>query len=615
MSRQTKLFASVLLGLSGTPAAAEAPAAPPAAPATLIRDVALFDGVQSRGRHSVLIRGDRIVAIDPKTTPARDTRVVDGTGKTLLPGLIDAHVHGFQGQDDPLLFGVTTQLDMFSLPEVGRAARARRGGPEGARMADLYSSGYLATVPKGHGTEYGLPVPTLTTPAEADAWVAARVAEGSDYIKIVIEPGTTVGRPWPTLDAATVRALVAAAHKRGKLAIAHVQSLATAIEAVEAGADGLAHLFIDQDGGAAFAALAKKHGIFVVPTYTVFEAFVGRPGTAALLDHPGLSGLLPKATTDGLRKPLRNDRTAKLDAVYAANVTALAKAGVPILAGTDAGNPATWYGISLHRELELLVKAGLTPIQALNGATAAAAKAFRLADRGRIAPGLRADLLLVDGDPSRDIGDIHRIAEVWKDGRSANDLRAARRAEVAQAASAPGLVPARIPDDGRIATFTATGGKVTIGAPFGIGWSASTDTMAGGKSSVQLAPGAPAPNGQPGLLMTGTLTSDFFAPWGGIAFLPGATPMAPANLGAAKSLRFWARGEGRSFAVMGFSAASGQRPALGTFSVGPEWREITVRLADLNGFNAAEATLLLIAANQLPGPFRLEVADIRLVRD
>lgn len=605
-------IAALLVATSG-PLAAQA--TPEQRGETLIRGVTVFDGTRSTGRHDVLIRGDRIVAIDPRTKPARDTRIVDGTGKTLLPGLIDAHVHAFQAQEDPLLFGVTTQLDMFSPPEVGKAAHDKMARHDNARAADLYSSGYLATVPKGHGTEYGLPVPTLTTPAEADAWVAARVAEGADYIKIVIEPGTTVGRALPTLDAATVKALVVAAHKRGKLAVVHAQSLATATEAVEAGADGLAHLFIDQDGGAAFAQLAKSHGIFVVPTLTVFEGFAGRSGTATLLDQPGLTGLLPKATTDGLRRTLGSDRTAKLDATDAANITALAKAGVPILAGTDAGNPATWYGISLHRELDLLVKAGLTPTQALAGATAASATAFRLADRGRIAPGLKADLLLVDGDPTVSIGDVHKIVEIWKDGRAASDLRAARRAEVAQAASAPAATAAALPADGRIARFAVTDGKVVITAPFGSGWSVSTDSIAGGKSSVALTPGGGAPGGQPSLVMTGAVTADFIAPWAGIGFSPGAQPLRPTNIAAARAIRFWVRGEGKSLSVMGFSPATGRLPAVAPFAVGPDWREVTIAFADLKGFNPTEAMLLLIVANQQPGPFRIEVADIRLVRE
>lgn len=602
------VISALLLTASGPLMAQSAP--PPAE--TLIRNVTVFDGQRTIRRQSVLIRGNRILTTDFKGKVGPSTRIVDGNGKTLLPGLIDAHVHAFQSQEDPLLFGVTTQLDMFSPPEATKAVRARMAAHDNAREADLYSSGYLATVPKGHGTEYGLPVPTLTTPGEAEAWVAARIAEGSDYIKIVIEPGSTFGQKWPTLDAATVKALVTAAHKRGKLAVVHIQSMDAAVEAIDAGADGLAHLFADKDGGAAFAALAKRHGIFVVPTYVVFEGFAGRAGTATLLDKPALAGLLPKATVSGLQQSLGNDRTAKLDAMEAANITALANAGVPILAGTDAGNPATWYGLSMHRELDLLVKAGLTPAQALTAATSAPARAFRLADRGRIAAGLKADLLLVDGDPTVDIAAVHDIAEIWKDGRSANDLRAARRAAIAKTAVTPAAAAVAIPADGRIAQFSNAGGKAVITSPFGAGWAVSTDSIAGGKSTVALSVEGAAPNGQPALVMTGALTADFIAPWAGIALSPGAQPFAPANLSAGKVIRFWARGEGKSFAVMGFSTAGGRIPATVQISVGKEWREVTLKLADLKGFDPADALLLLITANQVPGAFRLEIADVRL---
>jgi imidazolonepropionase-like amidohydrolase len=89
---------------------------------------------------------------------------------------------------------------------------------------------------------------------------------------------------------------------------------------------------------------------------------------------------------------------------------------VPLLAGTDAPSPGATYGASLHGELELLVGAGLTPVQALTAATSNAARAFKLADRGRVARGLRADLVLVDGDPTRDILVTRRVVEVWKKG-------------------------------------------------------------------------------------------------------------------------------------------------------------------------------------------------------
>jgi len=94
----------------------------------------------------------------------------------------------------------------------------------------------------------------------------------------------------------------------------------------------------------------------------------------------------------------------------------LVAAGVPLLAGTDAPAPGTTYGASLHKELEHLVDAGMTPVAALVAATSATAKAFRMTDRGRISPGARADLLLVEGDPSKQIRDTRNIVAVWKRG-------------------------------------------------------------------------------------------------------------------------------------------------------------------------------------------------------
>ena len=592
------------------PAFAQSTPAPP--PQTLIRNVTVFDGLQKQSPRAVLIRGSKIADSNYRGRVTQAMRIVDGRGKTLLPGLIDSHVHAYQGQDDALLFGVTTQLDMFSPPESTRDVRSRMARGDNAAMADIFTAGFLATVPNGHGTEYGVPVPTLTKPEEADAWVAARIAEGSDYIKIVDEPGTIIGRAVPTLNVPTIRALAVAAHKRGKLAVVHAQTLATATESIDAGADGLVHLFADKDGGAAFARLAKDKGVFIVPTYAVLEVFSGRSGTASLLAHPALSGLLPKPAVDTVRQSFGQDRSAKLDPIEAANLGALAKAGVPILAGTDAGNPGTWYGLSMHREMDLLAKGGLSPAQVLTAATAAPAQAFRLTDRGRIANGLKADLLLVDGDPTLNIADVHNIVEIWKDGAAVSQLRAARRTMIAAQSTTAGPPPIALPADGRIAQFSTAGGKAVVKSPVGAGWGISTDSIMGGKSTLIIAVSGTAPNGQPALTLTGEVNPGFIAPWAGLAFYPGAKPFQAANISSAKVLRFWARGDGKGFAVMGFSTAGGQRPGVFPISVTKDWTEVTVRFAQLANFDAPSAQMLLIGAAQQDGPFRLEIADVRL---
>jgi imidazolonepropionase-like amidohydrolase len=107
--------------------------------------------------------------------------------------------------------------------------------------------------------------------------------------------------------------------------------------------------------------------------------------------------------------------TGELAHAFAA-LKQLHDAGVPILAGSDAPAPGSTNGVSLHGELELLVKGGLSPSEALAAATSVPARTFRLTDRGRIVPGLRADLLLVRGDPTRDITATRDIVEVWKAG-------------------------------------------------------------------------------------------------------------------------------------------------------------------------------------------------------
>lgn len=144
-------------------------AGPALAEPTLIENVRVFDGEAVHANRSVLIDGNRIVEDDFRGRLPAGAQVVDGAGRTLLPGLIDAHVHAYAGLEDALLFGVTTELDMFADPRMIAAARARTDANDNRREADLHSAGILATAPGGHGTQFGVSVPTLTAPDQADA--------------------------------------------------------------------------------------------------------------------------------------------------------------------------------------------------------------------------------------------------------------------------------------------------------------------------------------------------------------------------------------------------------------------------------------------------------------
>jgi imidazolonepropionase-like amidohydrolase len=236
------LLAAMLALLGASPAAAQT------APATVFRNVRVFDGERMLPAQDVLVEGGRIARLGERLVAPEGAAEVDGRGKTLLPGLIDSHTHTYgDNARTAIAFGVTTELDMFSTPDVGRAARAEQAAGRATDRADLYSAGILVTVEGGHGTEYGVRIPTLASADSAQAFVDARLAEGSDYIKLVYDDARTYGRTIPTLSADMMRAVIAAAHRRGKLAVVHIGDLAGARAAIDAGADGLVHLFVDRE--------------------------------------------------------------------------------------------------------------------------------------------------------------------------------------------------------------------------------------------------------------------------------------------------------------------------------------------------------------------------------
>ncbi|HEX6063450.1 MAG TPA: amidohydrolase family protein, partial [Longimicrobiales bacterium] len=212
--------------------------------ALLFKGARVFDGVQVTENTDVLVERGLIARVG-RNLNAAGAQVVDARGKTLLPGLIDAHTHTFGAAlEEAVIFGVTTTLDMFTDPTLARAMREEQRRGQANDRADLFSAGVLVTTPGGHGTEYGMPIPTITSPDSAQAFVDARIAEGSDYIKLVFDDGGLFQIKWTTLSEETMRAVIAAAHKRGKLAVVHVSTRAAAQKAIGAGADGLVHLFV-----------------------------------------------------------------------------------------------------------------------------------------------------------------------------------------------------------------------------------------------------------------------------------------------------------------------------------------------------------------------------------
>jgi imidazolonepropionase-like amidohydrolase len=406
-----------------------AAAAPPVSDSFAIAGVRVFDGAAVIPGATVIVRQGKIAAVGANVAVPADVPVIDGSGSTLMPGIIDAHSHARTREEleRALQFGVTTELDMWTLRHFANSMRREQDRNGAPYRADFFSAISPATLPEGYPynfTPQKTEKPTLSSPAEAEAFVADRFAEGSDYLKIMIEDGSLTNFETPAIGRDTVRALTAAVHRRGKLAVAHVTEHDHAADAVADGVDGLAHIFLDTLADSAFVQQAVTKGIFVVGTLAVEESFITTDGGASLIADPDLAPYLTAEEIQFLLTPAPpSTLTPENLRIAQENVRRLHAAGVPILGGSDM--PA--HGVALHREVELLVQAGLDPVDALAAVTSNPAAAFRLADRGRIAPGLRADLLLVHGDPTVNIKATRAIQRIWKGGVEVDRQPAAER--------------------------------------------------------------------------------------------------------------------------------------------------------------------------------------------
>ncbi|MFE4217209.1 amidohydrolase family protein [Streptomyces sp. NPDC056844] len=343
---------------------------------TVIEGVRVFTGEGLSEPRRVYVEGAEIAAAG---TPEV---VVDGRGKTLLPGLIDTHMHtlGRKDLEDLARWGVTTGLDMAAWPLPFVTEMREQTG-----VAQIFSATTPAVGAGGaHARMPAFPADGIVkNPEEGRAFVERRIADGADYIKIVTEAAPPEG-----MDQETVNAIVAAAHEHGLLVVAHSVTVGALRVAVEAGPDISTHAPLDAVLDDESVQCMRATGMISSPTLSMMQGVASVPGTGRTYEHARDT------------------------------VTKLHQAGIRILVGTDANSAAgapfaVHHGESVHGEMQLLVEAGLTPLEALRGATVLAAQTFGLDDRGVIEPGRRADLLLVDGDPTTDITATRDIAGVW----------------------------------------------------------------------------------------------------------------------------------------------------------------------------------------------------------
>lgn len=568
-----------------------------------IRNVRVFDGSKTIEKASVLIEHGKISAIGRDIIIPENTTTYDGAGKTLLPGLIDSHTHTYgEAQKDALRFGVTTEMDMFTDWHQLAAAKKQRESFSRVEQADLWSAGTLATAPGGHGTEYGMKIPTLTTAGEAPAFVQERIKEGSDYIKIVFDDGSAYGESVNIKRLAPVvtQALITSAHQQHKLALIHIASYSEARQMVEQGADGLVHSFTNRIADSAFIEQAKNHGVFIVPTLSVSGSLSGAGEGKKLADDGSLQDYLTtlqsSALKTGFPKQWLNPKVLENSL---ASAKLLYDAGIPILAGTDAGNPGTAHGASMHGELALLVSAGLSPVAALNAATALPAKIFNLNDRGRIAVGMRADMVLVDGDPTKNIADTRKIDFIWKNGYRLERSKIAGTSAKAAAVATSGLV----------SDFE----QEKISSRYGSGWHITTDQQMNGVSEadMRLVPGG-VQNSKGALEINGTIKPGFAFPWAGVFFAPGEKAMQALDYSKATELVFWVKGDGRQYKVMTFSGTAAGVPPSQSFATSNEWKQIRLPLDGFEGLELSSVSGFSFNATAPEGEFSFTIDNVEI---
>jgi imidazolonepropionase-like amidohydrolase len=398
---------------------------------------------------TIVIRDGRIVAIGPSAGTAipSGAEVIDYTGKTIIPGLISDHSHvgifvGIKAAPenynrDAILrqlrqleaYGVTTVMALglngplfYELrPELhaGRIAGADLfGADQGIGVAGGQPS--AAVVPVGDNQ-----VSRPDTVEMARQSIRQMAERKTDMVKIWLDSG---GGLMPKLKPEVYSAVIEEAHKNGLRVAAHIYDLDDAKAIVRAGVDIIAHGVRDKPVDSEFIDMMKARSVWYISTivldYTGY-VFAEQP---SWMREPFLQRALHPAVRAQFDDPTYRERTLALPATAKnkaavttnkQNLKALSDAGVRTGFGSDSGVGLRIPGVAEHLELALMVEAGLTPMQAITNATANAAALLKLDDRGVLASGKLADLVVLDGDPSADIANSRKIHEVWHRGKRA----------------------------------------------------------------------------------------------------------------------------------------------------------------------------------------------------
>ena len=452
----------------------------------LLQNAQIVDpAAQKISRGHILIHNGKIVQILTAVPKDFKGEQVELAGKWVIPGLNDMHVHSFgnmapgnnmqllmtPGTAKMLLYcGVTGFLDLFSSESQIFADREQQR-KSGTLGADIYCAGPIFTCTKGHGTEYGIPTRVINSPAEAEKEIAELALKKPDVVKIVYDHAAA--QYFPTIDHATMTAAIQTANKLDLKTVVHIGTWQDAKEAILAGAGAITHLYREEIPDDVVV-LFKQKNVYSIPTLTVVTELAQIKKNPALLDN----ALLAAVTTPTLLKAFRDtaaydartkawlNRQKDRQAIFYKSVQKLADGGVKIMTGTDCGNLGTFQGFSLHREMQIMVEAGLSPWQALAAATTTPGEFF--GQPFGVKTGSVANLVVLNASPVENIGNTQNIMTVIHHGKVIN------REHILKPPSTP-WTQALLDD------FS----KADLTSAFGIQWDRNLDADFGGKSTLQ----------------------------------------------------------------------------------------------------------------------------------
>jgi imidazolonepropionase-like amidohydrolase len=419
---------------------------------TVLRGARVIDGTGAAplDNSTIVIRDGRIVAIGPSaSTSAPDgAEIVDYSGKTIIPGLISAHSHvgifiglmaGPENYNRDSILRQLKQLEAYGVTTVMSL------GLNGPLFYELRPELHAGRVPgadlfgadRGVGVVGGQPSAAVVPVADnqiarpegiESARLAVRemAARKADLVKIWLDDA---GKSLPSkLTPEVYTAVIDEAHKNGLRVAAHIYDLDDAKAIVRAGVDIIAHGVRDRAVDAEFIDMMKARSVWYIATIVLDESNFAFAEQPSWISEPFFQRALHPAVRTLLDGPTYRERTlaapatAKSRAAVATNkqnLKTLHDAGVQIGFGSDSGVGLRIPGIAEHRELALMVEAGLTPTQAITSATSNAAALLKLDDRGVLAAGKFADLVVLDGDPTADINNTRKIHAVWHRGKKA----------------------------------------------------------------------------------------------------------------------------------------------------------------------------------------------------